>query len=209
VSIDQFGDEDLLDPERLKPCADADHVRDRIEPADLVEFHVLDFQAVDFCLSHRETLENSERVLFYKWRQRAAIEHLPDRAMAARRLIVVMMPAVLVFRVMMFMRMRSRMPRSAILILGVDAEFHALDVLARLPLEMHVEIAEPFEFRELPLEGGRFHPKIAEGADRHVAADAGKAIEEKNAHGGLFHRTPENSQLFPSEEANGAGRESF
>ena len=53
----------------------------------------------------------------------------------------------------------------------VDAEFHALDVLPLLALEVHVKIAER-ELREFPFEGGRLHAKIDERANSHVAADA-------------------------------------
>jgi hypothetical protein len=64
----------------------------------------------------------------------------------------------------------------------VDAKFHAFQMVPLLALEVHVEVAE-FELGELPLEGGGFHAEIDEGADGHVAGDAGKAIEEEDFHG--------------------------
>lgn len=63
----------------------------------------------------------------------------------------------------------------------VNAKFHSLHLLPLLAVEVHVKIAE-VELRELPLEGGRFHAEIDEGADSHVAGDAGKAVEEENFH---------------------------
>lgn len=63
----------------------------------------------------------------------------------------------------------------------VDAEFHAFHLLPLLAVEVHVEIAE-IELGKLPLESGRFHAEIDEGADGHVAGDAGKAVEEENFH---------------------------
>ena len=64
----------------------------------------------------------------------------------------------------------------------VDAKLHAFDLLALLPLEVHVEIAE-VELGELPLEGGRLDAEVDEGAHGHVAGDAGKTVEEENFHG--------------------------
>jgi hypothetical protein len=64
----------------------------------------------------------------------------------------------------------------------VDTEFHALDLLPLFAVEVHVEIAE-IELGELPFEGGRFDTEINEGANGHVAGDAGKAVEEEDFHG--------------------------
>ena len=69
----------------------------------------------------------------------------------------------------------------------VDAELHALHLLPLLAVEVHVEIAE-IELRELPFEGRGFHAEIDEGADGHVAGDAGKAIEEEDFHKGAAER---------------------
>jgi len=63
----------------------------------------------------------------------------------------------------------------------VDAKFHTLDLLPLLAVEVHVKITE-VELRQLPFEGGGFHAEIDEGADGHVAADPGEAIEEECFH---------------------------
>ena len=67
----------------------------------------------------------------------------------------------------------------------VDAEFYPLYALALLALEVHVEIAD-FKLGKLPLKGGRFYPEIGERTHRHVAADAGDAIEKKDFHSDVF-----------------------
>jgi hypothetical protein len=64
----------------------------------------------------------------------------------------------------------------------VDAEFHSFDAAATRPLEVHVEIAD-IELCEFPLERRRLHTEIAQSTHGHVAADAGEAVEKKNAHG--------------------------
>lgn len=63
----------------------------------------------------------------------------------------------------------------------VDAELHAFHLLPLLALEVHVEIAE-VELGELPFESGGLHAEVDEGADGHVAGNAGKAVEEENFH---------------------------
>jgi hypothetical protein len=63
----------------------------------------------------------------------------------------------------------------------VDAEFDSGDPLPLGTLEVRVKVAD-VQFREFPLEGRRLHAQVAERADRHIAADSGEAIEEKNAH---------------------------
>ena len=47
---------------------------------------------------------------------------------------------------------------------------------------MHVEVAE-IEFGEFPFQDGGFDTEIDEGADGHVSADAGEAVEEEGFHG--------------------------
>ena len=63
----------------------------------------------------------------------------------------------------------------------VDAEFHSLDVLALLALEVHVEVPD-IQLGKLPLERGRLHSQVAERADGHVAADARETVEKENSH---------------------------
>ena len=57
----------------------------------------------------------------------------------------------------------------------VNAEFDSFNGFALLALEMHVVVAQ-FELGEFPLQGGRFDAEIAQCADGHVAADAGKTL---------------------------------
>jgi hypothetical protein len=57
----------------------------------------------------------------------------------------------------------------------VNVEFHAFDVLPLLAVEVHVERAE-IDFAQLPFEGAGFDAEIDDGADHHVAADAGCAV---------------------------------
>jgi hypothetical protein len=88
-------------------------------------------------------------------------------------LIVLMRVAVTVMPVFVLpMRVRRAL---------VDAELHTLDALALLPLEVHVEVAD-VHFGELPLERGGLHTEVAQGADGHVAADAGKTVEKEDLH---------------------------
>jgi hypothetical protein len=63
----------------------------------------------------------------------------------------------------------------------VNTELGAFDVHSFGAFEMHVELAE-FEFGELPFERRRFHAEVAEGADGHIAADAGKTVEKEDFH---------------------------
>ena len=64
----------------------------------------------------------------------------------------------------------------------VNAKLDAAHILPLLPLEVHVKVAN-VQLRKLPLERRWFHAQIAQGADGHVAADAGEAVEEENFHG--------------------------
>lgn len=63
----------------------------------------------------------------------------------------------------------------------VNAEFDPLDGLALFALEVHVKVTD-LQLGELPFEGGGFDAEVAERADSHVAADAGKTIEKENTH---------------------------
>jgi len=126
----------------------------------------------------------------------------------AAAMIVIMLLILIVMMVPMFMPMlmavRMGMPMLVpvlvmmvalamlavflVLVVGVrgafvNTKFHPLHLLPLLAVEVHVKITE-IEFRELPLEGGRFHTEINKGADGHVAGDAGKAVEEEDFHRG-------------------------
>jgi hypothetical protein len=63
----------------------------------------------------------------------------------------------------------------------VNGETHPFDLLPPRALEVHVKRAD-INLRQFPFQRGRFYSQIAQRANRHVSADPGKAIEEKNAH---------------------------
>ena len=63
----------------------------------------------------------------------------------------------------------------------VNSKFDADHVLPRLPLEVHVEIAE-LHFGEFPFKRGGLHSQIGKRADHHVAADARETVEVENFH---------------------------
>jgi hypothetical protein len=97
--------------------------------------------------------------------------------------LVVMMVMVLLLVAVMIVGMLL-----LILIVGMgrtfmDGKLDALDILPHLALPMGVEIAD-LQFAQLPLEGGGFHPQVAQGADGHIATDAGETIEIEHTHGG-------------------------
>lgn len=69
----------------------------------------------------------------------------------------------------------------------VDAEFDASNGLPLLALEVHVEIAQS-QLGEFPFEGGGLDAEVAQRANGHVAADAGYAVEKKDAHGDYKNR---------------------
>ena len=113
-------------------------------------------------------------------------------------LLLMVMPVfvlmmMVVFLLMVVLGMRVGRP-------FVDCESHGIDVLPRLALPMGVKLAN-LDFAQLPFEGRRFHAQIAEGADSHIAADAGEAVDIENTHRrALFHR----SRHFPSALAKRA-----
>ena len=81
---------------------------------------------------------------------------------------------------------RMRMVLMLIVLVSVrgsfmDAKFDSLDSFALLALEVHVKIAQR-ELGKFPLESGRLDAEIDERTDRHIAADARCAIEEKDFH---------------------------
>jgi hypothetical protein len=92
--------------------------------------------------------------------------------MFVRMRFVAVMMLVPAFRFVLIVRVRRAF---------VDAEFHALDRLPLLPLEVHVKIAD-LHFRQLPFKYGRRHAEIAKRADGHVTADSRETIEIKDAH---------------------------
>ena len=108
---------------------------------------------------------------------------------------------------LMFMRVRMRLVlRVRVRGAFVDTEFHAFDVLPLLPFEVHVKVAD-LQLGKLPLESGRLHAEIDERADRHVAADAGDAVEEEGFH--VSGRIDRNRPVGNSElRARAAGRPS-
>jgi hypothetical protein len=63
----------------------------------------------------------------------------------------------------------------------VNGEFHTFDLLPFLSIEVQVKVTQR-EFREFPLQRGRFHSEIDQRANHHVAADSRDAVEKKRAH---------------------------
>jgi len=65
----------------------------------------------------------------------------------------------------------------------VNRKLHAFDFLPFRAVEVHVKVAD-IQLRKLPLERRGLHAEVDQGADGHVAADAGNAVEiEGFAHG--------------------------
>jgi hypothetical protein len=52
---------DLLDPESVKPGARTDDVDDRVDRADLMKVHLLDWLAVGFCLGRGKGRKDGKR----------------------------------------------------------------------------------------------------------------------------------------------------
>jgi hypothetical protein len=75
----------------------------------------------------------------------------------------------------------------------VDAEVDSFDTFPMLPIEVHVEVSD-LQLGELPLECRGFDAEVAEGADGHIAADAGGTVEEQNAHGKEGAKWPWNGE---------------
>lgn len=105
--------------------------------------------------------------------------------LALMRMLVLMLMRLDLVSVILIVLMRVTVTMPVLLMRVrralVNAEFHALDPLPLLPLEVHVEVAD-VDLRELPLERGGFHTEVAQGADGHVAADAGKTVEKEDLH---------------------------
>ena len=80
--------------------------------------------------------------------------------------------SVLVWVLILIMRMHGA---------GMDANLHSLNILALGALEVQVDVSV-FQLGKLPFEGGGLDPQITERPHRHVAADAGEAIEEEDTH---------------------------
>lgn len=64
----------------------------------------------------------------------------------------------------------------------MNAEVDALNFGTLLALEVHVKVTQ-IQLGQFPFQGGRFHSEVAQGADSHVAADAGEAVEIERFHG--------------------------
>ena len=108
-------------------------------------------------------------------------------------IVLILMGVLMRVCVLMGMRVFVRMiaflvPVFLVLVVGVfralvNTELDPTHPLPLFAIEVHMEIAQ-IQFRQLPLESRRFHPKIDQRADGHVAADAGGTIQIKNAHDG-------------------------
>ena len=122
-----------------------------------------------------------------RWLMRMLVSVLMLMFMIMRFLVVMMMFVLMLVLMLVLKLMPAAVFVTLILVVGmgralVNAEFHAFDVLPFFPFEVHVKGAD-LELGEFPLQSGWFHAEIDEGADGHVAANAGDAIEKENAHG--------------------------
>ena len=78
---------DLLDPERVEPGAGADDVDDRVDRADLMEVHLIDWLAVGLRLGRGKGCKDGERRVADGRRQGRFLEEEPDGPPVARRLL--------------------------------------------------------------------------------------------------------------------------
>ena len=195
-AIREFRNDDAIDLQVLDADAGADDVRDGIQGADLVKSHLFGRLAMDLALGDGDAAEDADRAGFDERGKIARFDQAADLGKASAAGIVVMVVVTFVGRMGMLvlvgvhaaMLMLMLMLMLVVLILRMDvgrsfmdAEPDSFHILAFLPLEMHVEISD-VELREFPFEGGRIDAGVAESADRHVAADAGKAIEIQDSH---------------------------
>jgi hypothetical protein len=76
----------------------------------------------------------------------------------------------------------------AVVAVRVDIEFPTRNPLPHPSVEVEVDLAAEPEGGHGFLENRLGNAEVAEGADRHVAADSGKAIEVENSHGNFQPR---------------------
>ena len=119
-------------------------------------------------------------------------------AAGLRRIVLMVVVVIVVVRAMV---MSMRVPLFLLRLVhmhstAVNGKPHPLDVLPFSPLKVHVEIAD-LQLAQLPFEGGRLHPQVAQRAYHHIAGDAGEAVEEQG-----FHK----SHFTHAATASGSGR---
>ena len=66
----------------------------------------------------------------------------------------------------------------------MNVKFHTRDSPTGLPVEVQMKLLQ-FYLGKFPFECRRGYTEIGQGANDHIAADAGEAIQVKNAHPGL------------------------
>ena len=99
------------------------------------------------------------------------------------RVAVFVRMAVFLFLIVVVMMVSAAVSVGMLLVRGaaVNVEFHALDVLPLGAVVVHVEVTE-IQFAQLPLERAGFHTKVNQGANHHVTADSGNAVEVESFH---------------------------
>jgi hypothetical protein len=185
--------------ELLDADARQDDIGDGVEGADFVEGDFVGGRAVDPGFGFCDALEDADGVEFYEVGEIAVLDEVADFAKAAAVMrvvvfvVIVMMGVffvvsvlavvmmVFVLLMLFIMLLVMMMGGMFIVVVGmgrafVDGKLHAFDVLAHGTLPMSVEIAD-VQFAEFPFEGGRFDAEVAKGSDRHIATDAGEAVQ--------------------------------
>ncbi|OLC98143.1 MAG: hypothetical protein AUJ00_00125 [Gemmatimonadetes bacterium 13_1_40CM_3_70_6] len=146
---------DRVDAQPLEALDRADDIEHRVYRSDLVQVHALRRHAVDASFRLAEEPERAHRALLDCGGQRRALDELHQLADV---------PAM-------------RLPG--------DREFHLLAPYSgpsHIP-NGHADAGEPQPRRQLFQPGGR-HAKRQQGAERHVATDAGGRVEDRDPHEG-------------------------
>ncbi len=142
------------------------------------------WQAVDFPLRFRDTLEDGDGFFLHPRRELALVDeffYVGEVALVVVAVLVVLvMVAMVVFGVMVMVRM-TRIMFVVIIVCEMDVKLHAFDGGLVLARDMEV-IAVELEFAEFVFEFVRVHPQVNQGADEHVAADAAEDVEVKGFH---------------------------
>ena len=132
----------------MQPGAAAHDVGDRVEPADLVEVHVVDRDAVDRCLGMREPGEDVERVGAHRVAERCGLQQRAHVGPGARGGVVGDLDVDL-----------------------AGADPGADDVAAHQPHRLGADRVDA------GLQHVELDACVDECTQQHVAADAGRAVE--------------------------------
>jgi hypothetical protein len=164
---------DALDPERGQADGGPDDVDDRVHRPDLVKGHRLGGDAVHSPLGLGETALAIFGRLLHPRRELAPLDHPPDVTVGA-------------VAVGVLVRVRLLVP-----VVGVehDVELHRRDRVHQ-PRRGAQRVAVYRQRRQLLAQVFEIQSERQQGADGHVAADAGEGIEVERAHRGASDRAP-------------------